>query len=271
MFYEKGLFTTIPNLSLLSGKTPQLQVLFMWLCHHANQDGVCFPSQSLLAKECGMTKITVIKYLKELVLMDIISYEQRNIEGQKENDTNIYKIQIGSKGDLPPSKGGLQGVVKEVYYPSKGGLQRTKTNELKPIELKGDGFKNKSDTFKYTMRDFVDMRKKIKAPMTDRAIELMAKRLDKFSSDESVQIKILEQSIINGWKDVYELKGGDVIDKNEMTKENIIAHFIKSGDVNITRKYFIKDPVNSPEFNRKFIEITQICKDYADENDPNLY
>lgn len=56
--------------------------------------------------------------------------------------------------------------------------------------------------------DFIDMRKKIKAPATDRALEIMLKKLDGLSGgDTGTAIKILEQSIENGWKTVYPLKG----------------------------------------------------------------
>ena len=61
--------------------------------------------------------------------------------------------------------------------------------------------------------DFVEMRKKIKKPMTDRAVTLAKNKLAKYAaipfSDDinTVQaIKILEQSILNSWQDVYPLK-----------------------------------------------------------------
>ena len=55
--------------------------------------------------------------------------------------------------------------------------------------------------------DYVAMRKKIKAPMTDRAIELAIKKLDELSNgDNDIAIKIIEQSIMNGWKGFFELK-----------------------------------------------------------------
>lgn len=57
-----------------------------------------------------------------------------------------------------------------------------------------------------TFKDFREMRKKTKHPMTDRAIELMLSKLEKLSTDPVEQVKILEQSILHGWTDIYELK-----------------------------------------------------------------
>lgn len=61
--------------------------------------------------------------------------------------------------------------------------------------------------------DFVEMRKKIKKPMTDRAIELAMKKLQSLSvlpfggcMDNDLAIKILEQSIMNNWQGLFPLK-----------------------------------------------------------------
>lgn len=56
------------------------------------------------------------------------------------------------------------------------------------------------------LNDFISMRKKIKSPMTDKAIELLLKNLDKLASDDQTKIDILNQSVLNGWKSIYPLK-----------------------------------------------------------------
>lgn len=57
-----------------------------------------------------------------------------------------------------------------------------------------------------TINDFIAFRKKKKNPMTDRAIELMIKELEKLASDDETKIKILEQSIVSGWNGIFPLK-----------------------------------------------------------------
>jgi len=54
--------------------------------------------------------------------------------------------------------------------------------------------------------DFIEYRKKIKAPMTQKAIDLLISKLNKLSPDKATQIKIINQSILNGWKGVFSLK-----------------------------------------------------------------
>lgn len=82
---------------------------------------------------------------------------------------------------------------------------------------------------KSTLLDFVDMRKRIKAPMTDKAIKILVNKLKGLSADEEMQIKILEQSIMNGWKSIYPLKEEPVIvDKNK-------PGYISGNNINVKR------------------------------------
>lgn len=57
-----------------------------------------------------------------------------------------------------------------------------------------------------TLKSFIDMRKTIKKPITGYALKLLIERLSKFSTDPEKQVKILNQSILNGWQDVFELR-----------------------------------------------------------------
>ena len=53
---------------------------------------------------------------------------------------------------------------------------------------------------------FIEFRKSIKSPMTDRAVELLIKKLNEMTDSIDEQIEIINQSIVNGWKGVFPLK-----------------------------------------------------------------
>ena len=53
---------------------------------------------------------------------------------------------------------------------------------------------------------FIDYRKSIKKPMSDRAITLLLGKLNKMSNSVQEQIEILNQSILNGWQGIFPLK-----------------------------------------------------------------
>jgi hypothetical protein len=60
--------------------------------------------------------------------------------------------------------------------------------------------------------DFVEMRKKIKKPMTDRAIDLAIKKLEELATDSTgsmdndLAIQIVNQSVLRSWQSFYPLK-----------------------------------------------------------------
>ena len=58
-----------------------------------------------------------------------------------------------------------------------------------------------------TFADYVAMRKQLKKPMSDKAVELAIKKLNNLSGgDNDKAIAILEQSIMNSWQGLFELK-----------------------------------------------------------------
>ena len=62
------------------------------------------------------------------------------------------------------------------------------------------------DSVKTALLDFSEMRKKIKKPLTERALHLLMTNLKKLSTDANTQVAILEQSVIYDWQGVYPLK-----------------------------------------------------------------
>lgn len=75
------------------------------------------------------------------------------------------------------------------------------------------------DEVKNSIYEFIKMRKLIKKPMTDRALTMLINKLNKLSNNKDIQIKILEQSILKNWTDIYEYKevnnAGDIRQYNK--------------------------------------------------------
>lgn len=65
---------------------------------------------------------------------------------------------------------------------------------------------------KDTIFDFIKMRKLSKKPMTDRALSMLLNKLSKYNDE--IKIKMLEQSIMKNWLDVYELKSDNTYNKS---------------------------------------------------------
>ena len=66
---------------------------------------------------------------------------------------------------------------------------------------------------------FIEFRKKVKKPMTNRAVSLLIGKLNKLTPNTDEQIEILEQSIMNGWLSIYPLKEDAPVVKAKPVKE----------------------------------------------------
>lgn len=89
----------------------------------------------------------------------------------------------------------------EEYKEKKEGKERKEEKNKEQVYFPNDEVLN--DTFK----EFLKMRKQIKKPMGDHAIELAIKKLNDLSGgDNDKAIKIINQSIMGSWQGFYELK-----------------------------------------------------------------
>jgi len=59
---------------------------------------------------------------------------------------------------------------------------------------------------KQTWKDFLEMRKRLRASPTDKAIQLLIKDLENFKAGGDDPNKVLEQSIANSWRGLFPLK-----------------------------------------------------------------
>ena len=72
---------------------------------------------------------------------------------------------------------------------------------------------------------FVDFRKKIKKPMTERAVQLMIDKLQKLSPNTNDQIDIINQSILNGWQGIFPLKNDSI---KQPTRQEAVPYWMKN-------------------------------------------
>jgi hypothetical protein len=109
--------------------------------------------------------------------------------GSRELPKQVMRItQTGNK--LLPE----QGDTKEI----KETIQKKLLKEKETFTYLGN------NSFKSIFDAYLDMRKKIRKPATERAIELILKDLHKHPLE--IAIKMTEQSVKNSWQGIFELK-----------------------------------------------------------------
>lgn len=62
-----------------------------------------------------------------------------------------------------------------------------------------------SPEFAEALEAFAEMRKKIRKPLTEKAKQMVLKKLSSLAEDEGTQIEILNQSTMNSWQGVFPL------------------------------------------------------------------
>ena len=92
-----------------------------------------------------------------------------------------------------------------------------------------------NDDLKTTINDFIGMRNKIKKPVTQRALKGILNKLDSFTNNDFEKILILENSIVNCWLSVYELKNKKASTKVDTGKKN--NNSVNPNICNSRRKY----------------------------------
>lgn len=90
------------------------------------------------------------------------------------------------------------------------------------------------DDVKDAIKSFIEMRKLIKKPLTEKALQMMLTKLDTLASSKQDKIDIINQSVLNSWQSVYPLKTD--IQKN--TKAQIKEHDYSSVQTTDPRQQF---------------------------------
>lgn len=151
--------------------------------------GTFLTSRDLLSRETGLTIREVRTALNKLISTN----ELTNVSTRKGSVIAVinydkYQKATNKKANERPTSD-----------------QRATTNKNDKND-KNDKNNNISD-FDKAFKEFEKMRVKISAPLTERSRKIIMTKLQKLAvDDEQKKIEILEQSIVNCWKDVYPLK-----------------------------------------------------------------
>ena len=175
-------------------------------------DGQYFTgSQSYLAEWTNSTDRSVRNTLSSLVEKGLLEKIDKTINKVKYCE---YKALIPDREEKS-SAGGTEKISAGTEKISANNYKNNnilKNIEDRKKERKSTTYETVLDSYQLdpklreTLIEFIKMRKLIKSPMSDYALNLLIKKLAKMSSDINEQIAILEQSIQNSWKGVFPLK-----------------------------------------------------------------
>ena len=96
-------------------------------------------------------------------------------------------------------------LTKSQQRPNKDLTTREEGNKVNKVIKKEETYSENPELNKAWI-DFIDMRKKIKAPLTDRALVMSKNKLNELTTNDNEKIAILNQSTMNCWKGLFEIK-----------------------------------------------------------------
>ena len=170
----------------------------------------------LLELNTGMSRSGVLKARNSLKQLGLIDFKTNGTKATNYKMNTIAKsTQESNQDSMQVSKQDGEQECTQVSKQDSNTLTKlneTKLNETNKKEIKKKSFddvfneKNVTEKLQKVLKDFIDMRKTIKKPMTSKALELLIDKVRKMSNNELIQIAILNQSIERGWQTVYPLK-----------------------------------------------------------------
>lgn len=89
---SKGNFAMIPNDAYEAGLGVYGLAIYCLLKRYANSNGVCYPSQELLAKKLGISRQTVLKYINVLIRRNILGAVKVERSPGGRWKSNTYRI-----------------------------------------------------------------------------------------------------------------------------------------------------------------------------------
>jgi hypothetical protein len=134
----------------------------------------------------------------------------KKVENLKNNSRNRTEIDTKSKRNRNEIEGdNVNDNVNVNDNKNVNDLKETPTESVskkKTSKKESPVYFPQDELLEKTFQDYILTRKQIKAPMTDRAIELAINKLNDLSNgDNNRAVKILERSIMNGWKGLFPL------------------------------------------------------------------
>ena len=222
-------FLTDEKLIECSAESTGVYIRLMCIMHNAqnygqlklgdkyNDQDIVKNYSNMLTRQMPYTYEVIYKSLQELLRENVIFFMKNTLTQKRMFNDGLLSQERAKAGKI--------------------GGKRSKQNESKIVS------KNEANTeYEYVYNniikyynnielnnifiEYLNMRKKLKAVNSERAIKSIMNKLEKFNDD--TKYKMIEQSIIHSWKDIYELKEQDIkptwygkdISKEQMSKED---------------------------------------------------
>lgn len=192
----------VPKEVWLDGKLNALDKIILAEVDSLDQgEKGCYASNKYIAEfcQCSETKVsTAISKLIQLGYLYVQNFDgrQRILKSRLSN----FERQTSKKRKAESQN--LKEINIEINTNNNTEKERKKETTYDSIIVDYTS----DEELKNTIYEFIKMRKLIKKPLTDNALRLMLKKLDRLARNDNEKIQILNNSITGSWQGIYALK-----------------------------------------------------------------
>lgn len=194
------------------GSAPRKLVLLK-LADNANDKGECWPSYQHIADQCEISKRSAMNHIDALCKAGYVRKQHR--EGPKGNSSNMYYLVLGgeksaspSANASPPSENvspppGAESAprISHSFEPVSEAVSLGASAPKKQQRLNVTEFQDQVDT--EALQAFVDHRKAIRAPLTQRALKLTVDSALSAAQELGITAEqALDVAIESGWRTI---------------------------------------------------------------------
>lgn len=211
-------------------------------------------------KWCSLLK------LKQKKLLSFLELTENQLKTKVKRTKNKIRIEI------PNLLKKRDNYTKGLEVTSKKLSVRSRSRSRKEIDTDKDKNLILPDWLpKENWKGYLEMRKKIKKPMTERAVKLQINELTKLKKQGHDPGKVLDQSVRNSWQGLFPLKEGEkkepVVKKNprrekvedfireEMQKHNLTENHPKIRRLVQISQPYIQGKINGGQWENKIEEV----------------
>lgn len=247
---QRNYYAIIPaNVRYDQRLSPNAKLLYGEITALCNEKGYCWARNKYFSSLYKVSDRSIKNWIKQLTSYGYIKSEIIYNQNSKEVEARYLTLPEVSpggeknftRGDEKNFMGGGEKIFTDNNTVSNNtiiNIKERKKEEKSPSKETADK-KKTSTTFdtlieSYTsneqlrkeLKEHLKTRKQKKAALTDRALELSLKKLDELTPKDSEKIKIVQQSIMNGWVGFFPLKPDEKEKPTKYANRNIFEEML---------------------------------------------
>ena len=234
---QKAYYAIIPaNVRYDKDLAPNAKLLYGEITALCNEKGYCWASNQYFAELYGVSILSIKRWVNSLVTKGYVYRTLTYKPNSKEVDKRILSIDGGIKIDTtsvqkcydPSIKNDTSSSIKNDTDNNTSinntfnntNIYKEKNNKKESVNSVIAEYTENKD-LQDALHGFVEMRTKVRKPLTVRAMKLSLNELNKLAVDDMTKIAIVNQSIVHSWLTFYKLQNNNNGGQRQLTRKEM--------------------------------------------------